>query len=154
MGFKNIYRYEGGKEDWRAEGLPTEGRQAGTLKAAAFTRKDLPTCELTDSVNAAKQRMEGSGHEFCVVVNPQSVVIGRVRKKALEEARDGNIEDVMEEGPTTIRPGEDLIGITNRMQDARAGNVLVTTSDGVLLGALYREDAEEAIHASHAGVRV
>jgi CBS domain-containing protein len=153
MGFKNVYLYDAGKQDWILDGLPTEGRQAGALRAVVAARKDLPTCEITDSLDTARQKMEPSGHDFCVVLNPQGVVLGRVRKKDIDEADGGDLERVMQEGPTTIRPGEDLMEVTGRLQDADVDSVLVTTSEGVLAGALYRKDAEEAIHASHAGVR-
>ncbi len=80
-----------------------------------------------------------------MVVNQQGVALGRVRKKDLEERRDAVIEDVMEEGPTAIRPGEELAEVTSRMQQRGV--------DSVLVGTLYRKDVEEAIHAAHAGAR-
>jgi CBS domain-containing protein len=149
----NVNRYEGGKTDWKAAGLPTDGKQARTLRAGQVTRTDVPTCALTDSLDDVRRKIEASEDGFCVVVTDQGVVLGRVREGALEEGKGTTAEDVMEEGPTAIRPGEDLIEITNRLHDRSVDVVLVTKADGVLVGALYREDAEEAIHASNAGAR-
>jgi CBS domain-containing protein len=48
----------------------------------------------------------------------------------------------MRNGPATFRPDEPVGKMAKRMQDRGARTVLVTTSDGRLVGLLYREDIE------------
>ena len=48
----------------------------------------------------------------------------------------------MENGPTTFRPDNFLEPLTKRMREKKVGSVIITNSDGVLIGILYRKDAE------------
>jgi CBS domain-containing protein len=48
----------------------------------------------------------------------------------------------MRNGPATFRPNEPVGNMAKRMEDREATAVLVTTSDGRLVGLLYREGAE------------
>jgi CBS domain-containing protein len=48
----------------------------------------------------------------------------------------------MESGPTTFRPNGALGAVAERMRSRDVSSVVVTTSDGELLGVLFREDAE------------
>ncbi len=52
------------------------------------------------------------------------------------------LRDEVRNGPATFRPNEPVGKMAKRMQDREATAVLVTTSDGRLVGLLYREDAE------------
>jgi predicted transcriptional regulator len=54
-------------------------------------------------------------------------------------------EDVMEAGPTTIRPDVHLRPTLKRLTDRNLDSVLVTASDGSLIGVLYREDAQRQV---------
>ena len=48
----------------------------------------------------------------------------------------------MRNGPTTFRPNVPVGKMARRMRERGAPTVLVTTSDGRLIGLLYREEAE------------
>jgi CBS domain-containing protein len=48
----------------------------------------------------------------------------------------------MRNGPATFRPNEPVEKLAKRMRERGATAVLVTTSDGRLVGLLYRDDAE------------
>jgi CBS domain-containing protein len=61
---------------------------------------------------------------------------------------DATVEDIMIIGPTTIRPSEPLEAITGRMARQNVDAVLVTDSEGVLLGLLARRDAQVALAAT------
>ena len=54
----------------------------------------------------------------------------------------------MRNGPATFRPNEPVGKMAKRMQDREATMVLVTTSDGRLVGLLYWKGVEQL-----AGVR-
>ena len=51
----------------------------------------------------------------------------------------------MRNGPTTFRPNEPVREMAKHMRERGGRTVLVTTSDGRLVGLLYREDAERLV---------
>ncbi len=55
------------------------------------------------------------------------------------------VGDVMQSGPSTIRPTVKAEAIPDWMREWGLGSVLVTTSNGRLVGLLRREDAERAL---------
>ena len=65
-----------------------------------------------------------------------------LRQKELASDAEAPVEVAMRNGPATFRPNEPAGKMAQRMQDREATAVLVTTSDGRLVGLLYREDAE------------
>jgi hypothetical protein len=57
LGFRQVYRYQPGKADWFAAGLPREGREAYTPRVADIARRDVPTCRIDERVDAVHDRM-------------------------------------------------------------------------------------------------
>jgi predicted transcriptional regulator len=149
MGFSQVYRYVAGKLDWFAFGFPMEGEFAAFPKAGDVLRHNVPTCHLTDQVGEVYQRCQAAGWKVCLVVNGSNVVLGRLRREAWEADPNTLVEDVMENGPSTFRPDVFLATLVKRMQDKKVGSVIITNSDGVLIGILYRKDAEQRLHQSH-----
>ncbi len=150
LGFTRVFRYTPGKSDWLAAGLPTEGRLAGQLRAAHVARRHVPTCRLTDRVGEVRERVRAAEEQVCIVVNEAGVVLGRLRGQALEADAQATVESVMEEGPTTIRPNTPLESISRRMHERRVGSIVVTDSDGRLIGILYRSDADRRLAEAQA----
>ncbi|MDP8971251.1 MAG: CBS domain-containing protein [Actinomycetota bacterium] len=148
LGFGRVYRYPAGKADWMAAGLPTEGRNAGALRAGTVARRDVPTCGPDERVADAAKRARDAGSDLCVVVNDQRVVLGRLREGALQEGSDEAVEDVMEEGPTTTRANSDLQELATRLHDHDVASILVTDPDGRLIGVAYRDDADAVLSQS------
>ncbi len=145
LGFTQVFDYVAGKADWMASGLPVEGKLASYPRAGSVARTDIPTCRLTDRLGDAQDRTLDADQNVCVVVNDDRIVLGRVRGDALRGDPEATVESVMESGPTTTRPDDPLEAITERLKDARVGSILVTTSDGRLVGILYRKDAEKQL---------
>ncbi len=54
-------------------------------------------------------------------------------------------EEVMEAGPSTIRRDRRLADVVEQMRAKNIQNVVVTTSDGRLVGLLNRESAESGL---------
>jgi predicted transcriptional regulator len=79
------------------------------------------------------------------VVNESSVVLGRLRREAWDADPNTPVENVMENGPTTFRPDNFLEPLIKRMREKKVGSVIITNSDGVLIGLLYRKDGEERL---------
>src|SRR5919106_6742537 len=88
LGFKRVYDYVPGKQDWLAAGLPREGRIAGRPRTADVARRDVPTCGLDEPVASVRDRLREAGWEECVVVNEHRVVLGILRAEQLEPAGD------------------------------------------------------------------
>jgi CBS domain-containing protein len=142
LGFEKVYDYVPGKADWFASGLPKEGRLASVPTIGDAARRDVPTCAPAEKVENARDRVRAAGWEVCVVVNKGRVVLGLLRGKELSSDPETTVERVMRSGPTTFRP-DVLVGkMAKRMRERGARTVLVTTSDGRLVGLLYRDDAE------------
>ena len=70
----------------------------------------------------------------CVVVNAARVVLGLVEAGAAGDDPHQRVEQVMSEGPSTFRPDVDAADMTEHIQPDRPDPVLVTTSDGRLVG--------------------
>ena len=147
LGFENIYLYAAGKGDWFGYGLPMLGTRAELPQAKDVVRRDLPTCGLAETVGEAHQRAQAAGWEQCIVVAEGRVILGRLRRDAWKAPPATPAEEVMENGPTTVRPDELLAELVERMQKRKVSSILVATPDGVLIGNLERADAEAYLAA-------
>jgi CBS domain-containing protein len=147
LGFQQVYDYVAGEADWFANGLPREGRDASIPRVGDVTRRDGPTCQLDDRVGDVQKRVRAAGWDTCLVVNSERVVLGRLRGNAFDADTERPVEDVMEAGPTTFRPDARLAEVVERMQEKNVASVVVTTSDGRLVGLMDRASAERAITA-------
>lgn len=131
----DAYDYVAGKMDWLSFDLPKEGN--AVLAGDAVTR-DVPTCTPEEPPDTVREHLEGNGLARLPVVNDDRIVIGSVDEKALDSGA-GTIDDVLSEGPTTVRPSEELEGLLHRMEHARVPAIFVTASDGRLVGILDRD---------------
>lgn len=139
LGFTEVYDFVHGKSFWLAHGLPTEGTGADRPRVNSVIDRDVPICLLGDTIATAQTRiMERPGWDQCIVTNHNGIVAGRLRSAHLEHAPDTVVDDVMEPGPTTIRPDTDLRQITERLRQRNAHSVVVTDPSGRLLGILRR----------------
>jgi CBS domain-containing protein len=80
--------------------------------------------------------------QICVVTNDNGLVLGLLGRQALRAAACVRAEDAMSLGPSTIRPSARRDAVVERMRDQELTRILVTHPDGVLVGALRREDLE------------
>src|SRR5947199_10530966 len=103
LGFEEVYDYVGGKVDWLARGLPREGEKATARRAVDYTRDDVITCGLDDRVGDVRARVEASPYGFALVVAEGDLLLGRLRRAALEADPAARAGDVMEPGPSTKR---------------------------------------------------
>jgi Mg/Co/Ni transporter MgtE len=72
----------------------------------------------------------------------ERVVLGLLREKELSSDPGATVAWVMRSGPATFRPDVPVGKMAERIRERGARTVLVTTSDGRLVGQLYRDDAE------------
>lgn len=126
------------------------GEFSAIPKASDVARREVPTCQLTERLGEAHRRSRAAGWNVCIVVNELNVVMGRLRGEAWEADPDSSVEDVMENGPTTFRPDKFLAPLIKRMFEKKVGSVVITNSDGVLIGILYRKDGERRLEQEQA----
>jgi Mg/Co/Ni transporter MgtE len=149
MGFTEVSDYVGGKLDWMAAGLPTEGTNAQRPRAGAVARGDAPTCRLDETLGPVRERVRAAGWKACVVVNGERVVLGLLREEELEGDPDQRIEQAMRPGPSTFRPFVLAEELAHYMAEHELPNAPITTSDGRLVGLLTLEDAARVAHEAH-----
>lgn len=135
-----MHLYEGGRKDWSANGLPIEGKLARELRLAQVARTGVPTCGLRERVGEVRERARDAGWDTAVVVDDRNVVLGRVRRRVLEGDPDAIVEEVMDPGPSTYRLDVPAGRLAHDLAEKKVRRVLVTTSDGELVGVFDRED--------------
>jgi Mg/Co/Ni transporter MgtE len=145
LGFTRVYDYAAGKVDWLARGLPAEGADADLPSAGSLARQDVATCTLDSTAGEALAAIAGSPYGFALVVSPGGVLLGRVRRSALQgRAAHDRIESVMEPGPSTIRPHETPTELRDRLRSSSVQTLVVTRPDGSLIGVVRRDDVQES----------
>ncbi len=145
LGFTKVFDYEAGKADWFAASLPREDDGTPPLQAADVARPEGVTCASTDTVGASAEQASEAGQDQCIVVNGDQIILGRLCSAALKGDPDATVEDVMELGPTTTRPDAEVAPILERMLARKVDRILVATSGGRLIGAMWRDDAERRV---------
>jgi CBS domain-containing protein len=118
--------------------------------AGSTLSTDVPTGGVSDRLGDVRASLEASRLGMLVVLNADGIVLGRLDRKALEAGDDAGVDGLMREGPTTVRPSEDLESLLERMRHAGVDAMLVTRSDGRLLGLLERPHAERTAETHHA----
>jgi CBS domain-containing protein len=142
LGFPRVYRYEAGKTDWSARGLPVEGRSASVPSLFDAIERDVPTCWLNERANDVWQRLTALGEVEVIVTDDRRTVLGRVRMASPPDDPNAAVENLMHEGPATFRPDVTLHEIHERMVAKGVDSVLVTDPDGRLMGRVRRASAE------------
>ncbi|MEX2550967.1 MAG: CBS domain-containing protein [Nitriliruptoraceae bacterium] len=137
----DAYDYVAGKADWLAFGLPSEGT---ALLAGSAVSTDVPTCGFRDRLGDVRAALEASPFGMLIALDAGGVVLGRLDRDAATGDDTQTVDRLMREGPTTVRPSEELVPLVERMHRADVDAVLVTRSDGRLLGLLERDRAEQA----------
>ena len=146
LGFTDVYDFAVGRAAWAAAGLPLEGADAELLTTSDAAKKDVFTCTLGDALQGMSTAIDAAGQDDCIVLNDDGVVMGRTRKSALQAASSAaSVDDVMEIGPTTVRPDERLDAVVERMRRRGVRSLVVATHQGKLIGLLERETAEEML---------
>ncbi|HUP32462.1 MAG TPA: hypothetical protein VM184_05460 [Gaiellaceae bacterium] len=143
LGFSDVYDYVAGKIDWFANGLAPQGNAADVPWAGDLVHADTPTCAPDERVEEVRRRALASGHDLCVVVNDERIVLGLLRGDALSK-NEAAAGEVMELGPKTTRPHKAVEKLLAARSNHGVKCWIVSTSHGKLLGLLLRVDAERA----------
>jgi CBS domain-containing protein len=137
-GFGPVYDYVAGKADWLAADLPFEGT---ALLAGMITRRRVAAVTERTPAAEALGQLEAQGFGPVLVRNQAGVVMGAAYRNALASARgDAETGSVMRFGVSTVRPSEDAAALAHRMGHAEVTRVVVTRSDGTLIGLFFAAD--------------
>jgi CBS domain-containing protein len=139
LGFSRLYDYTTGKADWGSFGLPLEGQADSSTRVSNIARADAPSCHLDESVAEVAARLP-EGWDICVVTNDRQIVLGLLGRSALDSEQQTTVETAMTPGPSTIRPSARIEAIRERMRDQDLTRIIVSRSDGTLVGVVRRED--------------
>ena len=127
-----------GKADWLAADLPFDGT---ARLAGMFTRRDVVTVGERTPVAEALRLLEAQGFGPVLALNQARVVMGAAYRDHLEAASGGaEVGSVMRFGVSTVRPSEDAAALGHRMSHAGVTRVVVTRSDGTLIGLFFAAD--------------
>jgi Mg/Co/Ni transporter MgtE len=100
------------------------------------------TCGPEERVAAVRDRVAASRYRFAFVVSPGRVLLGRLRRSALEAEGDARADEAMEPGPSTIRADSALEPLLERMRQKELTSLPVTDPEGRLFGVVRRDDLE------------
>lgn len=78
------------------------------------------------------------GFNVCAVMNQHGIVLGVIGQSDWDSDPTATAEQLMVSGPTTLRPSDPLEKAEQTLEKSDRGAVLVTDSDGKLLGRLFR----------------
>jgi hypothetical protein len=77
----------------------------------------MPTCRLTNRLGDVQHRVQAVGQEGCVVLNDTGILLGYLGGDAFAAAPQTTADQVMEPGPSTIRPHVPLEETVPYMQE-------------------------------------
>jgi CBS domain-containing protein len=100
-------------------------------------QRELPTCRLDEPVGQAGARAEQHGYSVCPVVNEKRIVLGVIGKRDWDTDPTASAEQLMDGAPTTLRPSDPAEKAKQMLDQSDRGAVLVTDSDGRLMGAFF-----------------
>jgi CBS domain-containing protein len=142
LGFTEVYDYVGGKADWLARALPTEGAEPRPPRVADVLRHDVITADPRERLADVAARVEASPHGFALVTGRGGVLLGRLRSAALHGDPTATADQVMEPGSSTVRPDTECAALARRLSERQLTTAIVTDPDGVLLGIVKLADLQ------------
>lgn len=146
MGFGDVFDFVDGKIEWIGHGLTVEGTGPHFAVAGEVADRDaVLECRIGERIGDVAHELATVRHDYCVVLNEQDIVLGRMRTKDLRGPDEMTVEHVMEPGPTTVRPTEPAKGLLERMKRKNIPAVIVTARTGRLVGTVTQEALERLL---------
>jgi CBS domain-containing protein len=133
-----VYDYVLGKVDWLARMQPVEGERAEEKRVGHFAQADVVTCALADDAVEVGERIEASPYGFALVIAEGGTILGRLRRSAIREAGSGTAEELMDPGPSTVRPDQDVGELREKLDAKDLKTAIVSTPEGKLIGVVTR----------------
>ena len=122
---------------------PVEGERAQEKRVGHFARDDVVTCGLADDGLEVRERIEASPYGFALVLAGEGAILGRLRRSAIDEAGSGTAEELMDPGPSTVRPDQDIAELREKLDAKELKTAIVSTPEGKLIGVVTRRALED-----------
>jgi len=142
LGFEEVYDYVAGKVDWLVNRRPVQGDRTPGATVGELARDDVARCRPGDRVGEVREQVERSPYPFALVLSVGGVVLGRLRRSRLACDPELLAADVMEPGPSTVRPHKTAAGVAQDLAQGDLRWAIVTTALGELIGIAARADLE------------
>jgi predicted transcriptional regulator len=108
---------------------------------------------LKDRVGTVRDQARAAGWDLAVVVDDEQVVLGMLWSKELDLDSNLMAEEAMRSGPSTFRPYVPIKEMADHLVEHDRDSAPITTSDGKLVGVLYRSEAVRLAASASACVR-
>jgi len=106
-----------------------------------FTRRGVAATGEQTPVAQALGLLQAQGFGPVLVLNHAGVVMGAAYRDRLQtDSGEAEVGTVMRFGVSTVRPSEDAAALAHRMGHAGVTRVVVTRSDGTLIGLFFAAD--------------
>ena len=107
LGFTGVHDFVPGKLDWLAHNLPVAGTAAEHPRIGRHLRHNVITAAPDEPIADIRARVATSPYDFALVLAADTTLLGRLRPSILRGADPTKAGgDVMEPGPSTLRPHE------------------------------------------------
>lgn len=136
-----------GKVEWLVRQRPIEGERADEPKVGDYARRDVVFAPLEEPVGTVRERVAASPYPFALVLSPGDVLLGRLRASQLDCDPTLAAAEVMEPGPSTVRPHRTAAGVARQLAERGLRWAIVTTPEGRLVGVAARDELEAAATA-------
>jgi CBS domain-containing protein len=107
-------------------------------------RDDMVRAAPNDRVGALRRAIAHSPYPFALVTGRDGMLLGRVRASELDGAVDRPVGELMEPGPSTVRPHRSAGELARNLAERDLHWAIVTNPEGRLLGVVSRRDLEQA----------
>jgi CBS domain-containing protein len=143
LGFTQVHDYVPGKVDWLAHNLPVQGTATTANTIGANLRHDVVIASPHEDIANVRARVAASPHRFALVTTQDTTLLGRLRRSTLDTASPTSpAGEVMEPGPSTLRPHEPVADVAARLHERDLAYAIITDPEGHLLGTVHRADLE------------
>src|SRR2546421_11204648 len=89
--------------DWMAFWLPWEGSTRAEPRLGDLLHRDVPRCSPSDRLADVSALMT-AGWSLCAVGNAEGILLGRLRRRQLDQNPEARADQGMENGPGTYPP--------------------------------------------------
>jgi CBS domain-containing protein len=132
-----------GKVDWFARALPMEGQGTDVPRILPLANDDVVTCGLDRPIGEVIDEVRESPYGFALVKAAEGTLLGRLRMSNMKEADPSTrAEDVMDPGPSTVRPDLPVDELRKRLDDKELKTAIVSTPEGKLIGVVKRSQLD------------
>ena len=104
----------------------------------------MVTCGTDDAVGKVRDWVAASAYPFALVRSEGGVLLGRLRASMLDCDPELRAGEVMEPGPSTVRPHKTAATVAADLAAKELRWAIVTTPEGELIGVAARRELEAA----------